>query len=185
MSRFLLRAAKLMSMAPTERPCEVRGSAPPRGPESLPYTGPRLRSSLSGSVRLTPHPPTSRLGEFNVTVLWGHPFILSLKCSEPSCQEAKTTLAAGTLWPGPLRPPGLFIFILQGCSHSSQTGLLCIKHMALSSKPLGQHGSEVLSVLSLKTQGMDPGPATDQQLTNPGHQHHCGQAPRRRVAGFG
>lgn len=56
MSRFLLRATKLMSMAPTERPCEVRGSAPPRGPESLPYTGPRLRSSLSGSVRLTPLP---------------------------------------------------------------------------------------------------------------------------------
>ena len=75
-------------------------------------------------------PTTLVSWRFNVTILWGHLFIQSLKCLGHSCWEAKNVSAAGTLWTrGPSGRQDS-----SSCSHSSQTDFLHVRNRTLSSK---------------------------------------------------
>lgn len=91
--------------------------------------------------------------------------VQSLLCLKAALPGASSVWALGTRWIRFLghhdaSPCSLTLFRLrQAFSTRQKHGLELLSFMALSSKSPEQPGSEVLSVLSLKTQRGDPGPA--------------------------
>lgn len=108
----------------------VRGSVIPlRGGKVL-FMQTAILSVCFCLMVLSIWPTTLVPWKFNVTILWGHLFIQSLKCLRHSCWEAKNVSVAGTLWTRGLsgRQDS------SSCSHSSQTDFSYVRNRTLSSK---------------------------------------------------